>query len=295
MINNLWTFGILWYGGKLTLRGEITLGTLMGLLIITNMLYPRISSITGSILSFQEIGASMMRFLEYYNIPQAVAESREAKLAVVHKGDIRFENVSFAYDRGPKILDNVSFLIEAKKATAIIGSNGAGKSTICKLIARFFDPVEGRITIDGEDIKDFTLASLRSVIRYQPQNEFLLSGTILENITCGEKAASEEEVLEAVRKAKIASFIEQLPDGLNTRIGEGGLQLSGGQAQRIALARIYYHKPPIVILDEPTAFIDAEGESLFNEIIRELKEQCTVIVVAHRQSTISMADNKIQL
>ncbi|NLX78073.1 MAG: ABC transporter ATP-binding protein [Clostridiaceae bacterium] len=295
MINNLWTFGILWYGGKLTLRGEITLGTLMGLLIITNMLYPRISSITGSILSFQEIGASMMRFLEYYNIPQAVAESREAKPAVVHKGDIRFENVSFAYDRGPKILDNVSFLIEAKKATAIIGSNGAGKSTICKLIARFFDPVEGRITIDGEDIKDFTLASLRSVIRYQPQNEFLLSGTILENITCGEKAASEEEVLEAVRKAKIASFIEQLPDGLNTRIGEGGLQLSGGQAQRIALARIYYHKPPIVILDEPTAFIDAEGESLFNEIIRELKEQCTVIVVAHRQSTISMADNKIQL
>ena len=102
-------------------------------------------------------------------------------------------------------------------------------------------------------------------------------------------------MLEAVRKAKIASFIEQLPDGLNTRIGEGGLQLSGGQAQRIALARIYYHKPPIVILDEPTAFIDAEGESLFNEIIRELKEQCTVIVVAHRQSTISMADNKIQL
>lgn len=291
LINNIWSFGILWYGGKLVLTGQISLGTLMAFLLIAGMLYPRIASIVSIAFSFQDVRASLSRFLEYYQVVPAVHELPKAAGLSLKEGKVIFENVWFGYKPGEPVLRGFSATFEPRKINALVGKSGVGKSTLARLLVRFYDPWEGKILVDGIDIRQISLESLRDNIRYVIPGEFLISGTILENICYGAKLFSEEEIIAAAKMANAYDFIMHLPQGFYTRLGEGGLQLSSGEAQRIALARLFLAKPRIVILDEPTSFLDSETENAIHRAIMSLKEFATVIVIAHRSSTVRIADN----
>ncbi|AEG16665.1 Xenobiotic-transporting ATPase [Desulfofundulus kuznetsovii DSM 6115] len=295
LVNNIWSFGILWYGGRLVLAGQITLGTLMAFLLTAGMLYPRIASVVGSVLSFQDVRASLYRFLEYHRVMPAVHEPPEAVELLLEEGKVIFENVWFGYKPEEPVLKGLSATFEPRKITAVVGRSGVGKSTLARLLVRLYDPWEGRILIDNVDIRQVTIESLRNNIRYVIQGEFLFSGSIWDNICYGVGSCSEEQVFAAAGKAGADEFIMQLPEGFHTRIGEGGFQLSSGEAQRIALARLFLANPRIVVLDEPTSFLDPETESAIHQAIMDLKETATVIVIAHRPSTVKIADHIIVL
>lgn len=295
LVNNIWSFGILWYGGKLVLAGQITLGTLMAFLLTAGMLYPRIASVVHAVLSFQDVRASLSRFLEYYQVMPTVHELPDAFELSVREGRVVFENVWFGYTSKEPVLKGLCVAFEPRKITAVVGESGVGKSTLARLLVRLYDPWKGRILIDGIDIRQVTLDSLRAGVRYVVQGEFLFSGTIWDNICYGVDSCSEEEVIDAAKRAKAYDFIMQLPQGFYTRIGEGGLQLSSGEAQRIALARLFLANPKIVVLDEPTSFLDPETESAIHQAIMDLKKTVTVIVIAHRPSTVKIADQVLVL
>lgn len=295
LVNNIWSFGILWYGGTLVLAGQITLGTLMAFLLIAGMLYPRISSVSYTVLSFQDVRASLYRFLEYYRVQPAVSELPGAGVLSLKEGEVVYEHVRFGYTPENAVLNGLNLTFKPGIVTAVVGKSGAGKSTLAKLLVRLYDPWDGRILIDGADIRQVTLESLRGSIGYVVQGEYMFSGTIWDNICYGVSFAGEEEVIAAVRKAGAYEFIMRLPDGFQTRIGEGGLQLSGGEAQRIALARSFLAGHRLVVLDEPTSFIDPETENDIHRAIVGLKETATVIVIAHRPSTAQIADKVVVL
>lgn len=295
LVNNIWSFGVLWYGGRLVLADQITLGTLMAFLLISGMLYPRIASISNAVLSFQDVRASLQRFLEYHQVQPYVLELPDATELSVEKGEVVFERVKFGYTPKNMILQGINAIFMPRSITAVVGRSGSGKSTLARLLIRLYDPIEGRILIDNADIKQVTLGSLRKNVGYLLQGEFLFSGTIWDNICYGTNSPSEEEVITAAKKASAYDFIMQLPDGFHTWIGEGGIQLSGGEAQRIALARSFLANHKIVILDEPTSFIDPQTESQIHNALLALKQTSTVIVIAHRLSTVKIADKILVL
>jgi ATP-binding cassette subfamily B protein len=295
LVNNIWSFGILWYGGRLVLAEEITLGTLMAFLLIAGMLYPRIASVSNTVLSFQDVRASLYRFFEYYQVKPAVSEVPEATELSLNDGEVVYEDVRFGYVPGEFVLKGMNVTFKPRSITAVVGKSGTGKSTLARLLVRLYDPWDGRILIDQTDIRQVTLESLRNSIGYVVQGEFVFSGTIWDNIRYGVGSPSEDEVIAAARKAGALEFISRLPDGFDTRIGEGGFQLSGGEAQRIALARSFLAGHRIVVLDEPTSFIDPGTESDIHRAIMDLKETATVIVIAHRPSTAQIADNVVVL
>ena len=295
LINNIWSFGILWYGGKLVLGEQISLGTLMAFLLISGMLYPRIASLTNSMLSFQEVRASLYRFIEYHQVAPSVIEAPSARELIVDKGVVTLKNVIFSYLPNRPVLERVNATFQNNSITAIVGRSGAGKSTIARLLIRMYDPLQGNIIVDDTDIKDVTLKSLRQNIGYLVQGEFTFKGTIWDNICYGVNSYTEKQVISAVNKARIYDFIKELPNSFNTVIGEGGVQLSGGQAQRIALARAFLKNYKILILDEPTSFIDPQTEQAINTAIQELKATTTIIIIAHRLSTVKVADNTLVL
>mgnify|MGYP000913800116 CR=1 FL=1 len=228
LINNIWSFGILWYGGKLVLGGQISLGTLMAFLLISGMLYPRIASLTNSILSFQEVRASLYRFLEYDQVVPTVIEDPNARKLIIDKGIVTLNNVTFNYLPNRPVLKGINAIFQNNCITAIVGKSGAGKSTIARLLIRIYDPLKGDIILDDTDIKDVTLTSLRQNVGYLVQGEFTFRGTIWDNICYGLNSYTEEQVILAIKKAHIYDFIKKLPNGFNTIIGEGGVQLSGG-------------------------------------------------------------------
>ena len=202
-----------------------------------------------------------------------------------------FEDVSFHYsDDDTLVLSNVSFQIPAGKSIALAGPSGSGKTTICSLLPRFYDVSSGRITIDGKDIRDLTLESLRNQIGIVQQDVYLFCGTIKENIAYGKPNASMDEIVDAARKANIHDFIESLPDGYDTFVGERGTRLSGGQKQRISIARVFLKNPPILILDEATSALDNESERWIQQSLEVLAKNRTTITIAHRLSTIQGAD-----
>jgi len=293
VISNIWSFGILWYGGRLVLLDQISLGTLMAFLLISGMLYPHIEALTKAVLAFQDVRASLNRFLEYYNTPPAIVEALDAKELKITSGEIVFNNVVFGYNSDVPVLKNFSATIAPKSITSIVGRSGIGKSTVVRLIARIYDPWKGTIYIDGQDIKQVTLHSLRQKTGYSIQNNYIIGGTIRENICYGSGDVDEERIMQAAKKAGAHDFIMKCPAGLDTPVGEGGLQLSGGEGQRIALAREFINKHDIVILDEPTSFIDPENESIIINAIQDLKQTSTEIVIAHRLSTAKIADKII--
>lgn len=290
VISNIWSFGILWYGGRLVLLDQISLGTLMAFLLISGMLYPHIEALTKAVLAFQDVRASLNRFLEYYNTPPAVVEAPDAKELQITSGEIVFNNVDFGYNSDVPVLKNFCATIAPKTITSIVGKSGAGKSTIVRLITRIYDPWNGTVSIDGQDIKQVTLHSLREKIGYSLQNNYIIGGTVRENICYGSGNVDEEHIIQAARKAGANDFIMKYPAGLDTPVGEGGLQLSGGEGQRIALAREFINNHDIVILDEPTSFIDPGNENIIINAIQDIKKTSTVIVIAHRLSTVKIAD-----
>ena len=219
-----------------------------------------------------------------------IKDKSDAKKVSALKGDIVFQNVDFCYEGKKQVLKNISFSIQAGQTVAFVGPSGAGKTTICSLIPRFYDVEQGSITIDGVDIRDMTQRSLREQIGIVQQDVFLFTGTIRENIAYGKLDASFEEIQEAAKRAHMDSFIQDLSEGYETQIGERGLKLSGGQKQRLAIARMFLKNPPILILDEATSALDTETEKIIQKSLEELSENRTTIVIAHRLATVRNAD-----
>lgn len=209
------------------------------------------------------------------------------------KGDVKYDHVTFRYNEDEPVLSDVSFSIPAGRSIALVGPSGGGKTTICSLLPRFYELTGGKITIDGEDIKDFTLESLRKNIGIVQQDVYLFCGTVRENIAYGKPDASDEEIIEAAKNANIHDFIMSLPDGYDTFVGERGTRLSGGQKQRISIARVFLKNPPILILDEATSALDNESERHIQKSLEELSKNRTTITIAHRLSTIRGADEII--
>lgn len=287
-MNNLWAFGILWYGGSQVIAGKMSLGTLMAFLLFTNLLYQPISTLTNFILSFQDIRASLNRCLEYLKLKPNVLESPRAIDYTPRYGAVKIENLSFGYnDR--LILNQINLEIPPQTIFALVGRSGAGKTTLCKLLVRFYDPVQGVIYLDGKNIKEITISSLRNSVLLMLQNDYVFSETIWDNITYGLKSVDKEDLYRATKAASL-DFIDMLPDGFATKIGPGGINLSVGEIQRIALARAFLIKPKVLILDEPTAFIDNETEDKIISSLLSLRETCTIVIIAHRISTAKVAD-----
>ncbi len=287
-VNNLWVFGILWYGGTQVIEGKMTLGTLAAFLLFTNILYQPISTLTNFILSFQDIRASLNRLLEYLNVKPKCLESPKAVEYTPKEGRITLKNVLFSYNSRP-VLNNINLEIPPNSIFALVGRSGAGKTTLCRLLVRFYDPNQGVILLDNKDIKDITNRSLRRSVLLMLQSDYVFTSTIWDNITYGSERVTKEEVYRAAQAAGL-DFIDILPAGYETKIGEGGIKLSAGEAQRIALARVFLLAPKVLILDEPTAFIDCETEEKIKNSLMRLKKRCTIILIAHRLSTVEIAD-----
>jgi ATP-binding cassette subfamily B protein len=215
-------------------------------------------------------------------------------LAIDHlAGAINYENVSFSYESGREVLHGINLSIKEGETVAFVGPSGAGKTTLCSLLPRFYDVSGGRITIDGNDIRDLTLNSLRRQIGIVQQDVFLFGGTLRENIVYGNLVASESEIWEAAQRAHLEEFIFQLDRGLDTLIGERGVKLSGGQKQRLAIARMFLKNPPILILDEATSALDSETEAIIQRSLGELSAGRTTLIIAHRLATTKNADRII--
>ncbi len=227
--------------------------------------------------------------------PPEVVDKPGAKPLIVTEGTIRFEDVSFFYDPDRRILDHVSFEVPAGRMVAIVGPSGAGKSTISRILFRFYDIEGGRVTIDGQDIRDVTQTSLRAAIGVVPQDTVLFNDTIRYNIRYGRSEASEKEIVEAARLAQIDDFIRTLPAGYDTMVGERGLKLSGGEKQRVAIARTLLKAPPILMLDEATSALDSHTEKEIQDALDRVAKNRTTLVIAHRLSTIVHADNIVVL
>jgi ATP-binding cassette subfamily B protein len=229
------------------------------------------------------------------NEPAEIVDRPDAKPLEVTKGAIKFDDVSFAYEPGRPILKGVSFEVPAGKMVAIVGASGAGKSTISRILFRFYDLMRGEVTIDGQNIDDVTQDSLRAAIGMVPQDTVLFNDTIAYNIRYGKPDATEAEVREAARLAQIHDFIMTLPQGYDSLVGERGLKLSGGEKQRVAIARTILKSPPILMLDEATSALDSHTEKDIQDALERVARERTSLVIAHRLSTVVHADNIIVL
>jgi ATP-binding cassette subfamily B protein len=286
---------VMWLAAKSVIAGTHTVGDFVMINAMMIQLYLPLNFM-GMI--YREIKQGLVDLETMFAL---LAESPEvedkpgAKPLVVTDGTIRFESVSFSYEADRRILDNVSFEVPAGKMVAIVGPSGAGKSTISRILFRFYDIQSGRVTIDGQDIRDVTQASLRAAIGVVPQDTVLFNDTVLYNIRYGRVDASEAEIRHAAELAQIDGFIRMLPAGYNTMVGERGLKLSGGEKQRVAIARTILKGPPILMLDEATSALDSHTEKEIQDALDRVAQDRTTLVIAHRLSTIVHADNIIVL
>jgi len=275
--------------------GRLTIGTLMAFYAYLGMLYQPIQRLTELNLILANSLAAMDRIFEVFDTFPEVQEQLKPIVLSRVRGELSFEAVSFHYEGREPILERLDLHIPAGTTMALVGPSGAGKSTLIKLLPRFYDVTSGRITLDGIDIRQATLKSLRAQIAIVAQEPLLFSGTVTENLRFGKPQATLEEIRRATQAAFADAFIEQLPHGYDTEIGERGLRLSGGQKQRLAIARAFLKDAPIIILDEPTSALDAESEELIKQALNRLLEGRTALIIAHRLSTIEHADTVIVL
>ena len=281
---------ILWYGGNSVIDGKITAGILVAFLTYAvNISNPikRLSRVIGNI---QKAMAAGQRVFGILDLPETVQNLPEAKTMPTVKGNVRFNNVSFCYNPGEQVLNNVSFDVKPGEMIAFVGPSGAGKSTVASLLPRFYDVSEGSITIDGQDIRQVTLNSLREQVGIVPQETVLFNGSVYDNILYGRLDATKEEVEAAAKAANAHNFIMELPNGYQTMLGDRGMNISGGQRQRISIARAILKNPQILILDEATSALDTESERVVQEALDRLMVGRTSFVIAHRLSTIKNAD-----
>lgn len=290
LLMRLVTLFVVMMGAWFVLREDLSTGSFVAFLLLTNVLFRPIEKINAVIELYPRGIAGFKRYLELMDTEPEVVDSPDAVAVEKLSGDIRYEEVSFGYTPQNKVLDRISLEIKPGETIAFVGPSGAGKTTLCSLLPRFYDVEEGRITIDGIDIRKMTLHSLRKQIGIVQQDVFLFAGSIRENIAYGSLEASEQEIWEAVRRAHLEEFVKNQPHGLDTLIGERGVKLSGGQKQRLAIARIFLKNPPILILDEATSALDTRTEVVIQRSLEELSSGRTTLVIAHRLATIKNAD-----
>lgn len=278
------------YGAWLSFVGELSYGELVGFVLYVNILFKPIDKISALMELYPKGMAGFKRFTELLDVEPEVVDRQGARDVGNLRGDIRFADVTFGYETEKPVIQHINLSVQAGETIAFVGPSGAGKTTICSLVPRFYDVDEGAVLVDGTDIRDITKRSLRSQIGVVQQDAFLFTGTLRENIAYGMLEATDEQIEEAARKAHLETFIDSLPLGLETPVGERGLKLSGGQKQRIAIARMFLKNPPILILDEATSALDTETEKIIQQALNELAEDRTTLIIAHRLGTIRNAD-----
>ncbi len=286
---------VFWVGMKSVAISKITLGDFSSYFLSVVLLYEPIKRISRVSSILQQALGACERVFEILDLESSLPVPKSALHLKSVKGQIIFNNVNFSYSDGREILKNIKLEINPSEKIALIGPSGVGKTTLVSLISRFYDPQSGNIEIDGIDIKTVDIHSLRSHISLVTQDQILFNCSIKENILSGKPDASEEELLEAARKAHVTEFAEKVHEGFETIVGENGARLSGGQRQRVALARAFLKNAPILILDEPTSHLDGESERYIHEAINELVKNRTVIIIAHKQSTVNLVDKVITL
>ena len=289
LVLTLGTAAVLYVGGLLALEGALTAGTIVVFVSYVASLYDPIESLSHTAQTIQNAAAETDRVMEIMEIEPAVTDRPGASDRPL-AGPIRYEDVSFGYEPGREVLHEVSFEADPGEVLAIVGPTGAGKTTLASLLVRFFDPWRGRVTIGGVDVRDFTLQSLRSQIALVLQDPFIFPTTIAENISLGKPDASREEIVAAAEAANAHSFIASLPEGYDSLVGERGATLSGGEKQRLSIARAFVKDAPLLILDEPTSALDARTEGLLLDALERLMKGRITLVIAHRLSTIRHAD-----
>jgi ABC-type multidrug transport system fused ATPase/permease subunit len=291
----LCTAFVLWRSSSLILRGAMTAGALTVFLSYLAQLFKPVKDLATMTNTIAQTAVGVERVRAILDADDVIPEKADAREPEAFRGDIAFDHVDFGYDKEAKVLNSVSFKVSAGQMVGVVGPTGSGKSTVVSLIPRFYDPVAGKVTIDGVDVRDFTLRGLRSQIGYVLQETVLFRGTVAENIAYGKGGATRAEVEEAAELANAAEFINKMPHGYETMVGDRGDTLSGGQRQRIGIARAIIRNSPILILDEPTAALDTESEKLVMDALRRLMQKRTVITIAHRLSTIRDADKILVL
>ena len=281
------------YAGYQVINGSLSVGTMVAFIAYIERLYGPLRRLVSSSTMLTQSIASMDRMFELIDEPSEIKNKANALELPRVKGEVRFDNVNFQYEKdGSQILNNINFTINPGETVAFVGMSGGGKSTIISLIPRFYDTTSGAVRIDGNDVRDVTLHSLRSQIGIVLQDNILFSDSVKDNILMGKPGASDEEVIAAAKAANAHDFIMSLPNGYDTKVGERGVKLSGGQKQRVAIARVFL-KIPILILDEATSALDLESEALIQESLDVLAHERTTIIIAHRLSTITHADKII--
>lgn len=279
------------FGAYYVIQGELTYGEFVFFILLSNVFVRPIEKVNNMIESYPKGFAGFKRLCDELDRPTAIFDRPNAIDVTALKGDIHYEDISFAYEVGEdnKVLSHIDLQIKPGETVALVGQSGSGKTTLSNLLPRFYDVTAGRITIDGIDIRDMTLTSLRNQIGIVQQDVFLFPGTIRENIRYGKLDATDAEIEEAVRLAHLQETIAHMKDGLDTSIGERGVKLSGGQRQRVAIARMFLKNPPILILDEATSALDSETEKVIQESLNSLAAGRTTLIIAHRLATIKYA------
>ncbi|WP_137662706.1 ABC transporter ATP-binding protein [Enterococcus hulanensis] len=277
------------FGSYYVIQGELTNGQFVGFILLANVFVRPIEKVNNMIESYPKGIAGFKRLTEELDKKPTIIDQPDA-IDVTHlSGDIHYDDVSFSYADGKKVLNHINLSIKTGETVAFVGQSGSGKTTLCNLLPRFYEVTGGEITIDGIPIRDMTLTSLRNQIGIVQQDVFLFPGSIRENIAYGRLDASEEEIRPAAKLAHLDVVLEQMPEGIDTQIGERGVKLSGGQKQRVAIARMFLKNPPILILDEATSALDTETEQVIQESLNSLAKGRTTMIIAHRLASIKHA------
>jgi ATP-binding cassette subfamily B protein len=282
-------------GALFVLNGSLSTGGFVAFLLLVGLFFRPLEKIAAVIELYPRGIAGFRRYLDLMATRADIEDRPDAQEAPRLAGNVAFEDVSFGYDPERPVLRDISLRVSAGETVAFVGASGAGKTSLLSLVPRFYEPQQGRMTIDGMDTAGMTLRSLRRQIGIISQDAFLFGGTLRENIAYGRLGASEEEIREAAEKARLGDMIESLPEGLGTVVGERGVMLSGGQKQRVAIARIFLRNPPILILDEATSALDTETERQIQRALKDLSRGRTTLVIAHRLATIRDADRIVVL
>ena len=285
---------LLWVGIHHVESGQLETSQLVSLLLYAMLLTQPVSGLANVYGQVMQTRGAADRLLEFFAVEAEPVSAGEPSIGAI-RGAIEFQDVSFSYPGRETVLDHFNLSIDAGETIALTGPNGSGKSTLAHLLMRFIEPGSGSVTVDGKDISQFDLHSLRDQIGLVAQNTLLLNGTVAENIRYGRFEAGAEDMKKAAQAARANEFIESLPDGYDTVIGDQGVKLSGGQRQRLSLARTLLKDPPILILDEATAMFDPEGEKSFIRECHELLGQRTVILITHRPASLDLADRVLKM